>query len=167
MSATPIDPFTDPFGYMGLSLTRIPDLFPSTPASSDPRNPILTKDVTFNHENQTWGRVYLPRDASTTSKLPLVVYFHGGGFVVHSAASSVYQKFCSDIAVQIPAVMVSVEYRLAPEHRLPAAYDDCFEALHWIKTSRDEWLTKYVDLSRSETDLILLKKHYICKKYFI
>ncbi|KAL8462073.1 hypothetical protein ACS0TY_033230 [Phlomoides rotata] len=44
--------------------------------------------------------------------------------------------------MQIPAVVMSVEYRLAPEHRLPAAYDNCSEALHWIRTTRDEWLTK-------------------------
>ena len=45
------------------------------------------------------------------------------------------------------AVVASVKYRLAPEHRLPAAYDDAMEALHWIKTSTEEWLRRYVDYS--------------------
>uniref|UniRef100_A0A7N2N5I5 Alpha/beta hydrolase fold-3 domain-containing protein n=1 Tax=Quercus lobata TaxID=97700 RepID=A0A7N2N5I5_QUELO len=42
--------------------------------------------------------------------------------------------FCSNMALQLAVVVVSVEYRLAPEHRLPAAYDDAIEALHWIKS---------------------------------
>lgn len=48
----------------------------------------------------------------------------------------------------IPAVIVSVEYRLAPEHRLPAAYEDALEAMQFIKTTDDEWLTTYADLNR-------------------
>lgn len=45
------------------------------------------------------------------------------------------------------SVVVSVNYRLAPEHRLPSAYDDALEALHWIKTSQDDWLTRFADYS--------------------
>ncbi|TKY51231.1 Carboxylesterase 1 [Spatholobus suberectus] len=45
------------------------------------------------------------------------------------------------------SVVVSVEYRLAPEHRLPAAYEDSVEALHWIRASSDPWL-RHADYSR-------------------
>lgn len=51
------------------------------------------------------------------------------------------------MAYQLPAVVVSVEYRLSPEHRLPAAYDDAMSSLHWIKTSKDEWLREFADYS--------------------
>ncbi|KAI3458226.1 hypothetical protein Pfo_014889 [Paulownia fortunei] len=156
---TPIDPNTDPYGYLGIiqnpdgSITRIPEFLPACPASSDPANsiPVLSKDIPINQENNTWARVYLPRPQSCpdpTTKLPLVVYYHGGGFILGSAATLLFHKFCSGIANEIPAVVVSVEYRLAPEHRLPAAYDDCVEALHWIKSTGEEWLTNYADFSR-------------------
>ncbi|GAU28872.1 hypothetical protein TSUD_293240 [Trifolium subterraneum] len=52
------------------------------------------------------------------------------------------------MADTIEAVVASVDYRLAPEHRLPAAYDDAMEALSLIRSSQDEWLTKYVDFSK-------------------
>ena len=56
--------------------------------------------------------------------------------------------FCVNMANDVGVVIVSVEYRLAPEHRLPAAYDDAMEALHWIKTYPDDWLRQYADYSR-------------------
>ena len=43
------------------------------------------------------------------------------------------------------AIMASVDYRLSPEHRLPVAYNDAMEALRWIRSSQDEWLTQYAD----------------------
>ncbi|CAJ1952585.1 unnamed protein product [Sphenostylis stenocarpa] len=46
------------------------------------------------------------------------------------------------------AIVASVDYRLAPEHRLPAAYDDAMEALRWIGKSEDEWLRQYADYSK-------------------
>ncbi|OMP06474.1 Alpha/beta hydrolase-3 [Corchorus capsularis] len=56
-------------------------------------------------------------------------------------------EFCSNMATELSVTIVSASYRLAPEHRLPAAYDDAMEALYWIKTSNDNWLENYVDLS--------------------
>ncbi|XP_057446328.1 carboxylesterase 1-like [Lotus japonicus] len=52
------------------------------------------------------------------------------------------------MANDVGAVVLSVEYRLAPEHRLPAAYEDTVEALHWIKTNQShDWLINHVDYS--------------------
>lgn len=71
-------------------------------------------------------RVYRPRDAGSAA-LPLVVNFHGGGWTIGSLDSTDW--LCSNVAVDTRAVVVSVEYRLAPDHRFPAAAEDCSAAL--------------------------------------
>lgn len=154
----PTNPNENPYAYLGLiknpdaSITRLPGP-PCTPASSDLNNPFhLTKDFDINQSKGNWARIFIPRkafDPSFSQKLPLIIYLHGGGFVVASVNSPMFDDFYRTIVAEIPAVVVSVEYRLAPEHRLPAAYDDCFEALHWIKDSKDEWLEKYADFSKA------------------
>lgn len=64
--------------------------------------------------------------------LPVVVYFHGGGFVFHSVASAQFDALCRRFASAIPAVVASVDFRLAPEHGFPAPYDDGKAALRWV-----------------------------------
>jgi acetyl esterase len=74
-------------------------------------------------------RIYTPAAAEASSDLPLLVYFHGGGWVVGSPD---YTDAATRIlAMKTPAVVVSVDYRLAPEHPLPAAPDDCEFAVNW------------------------------------
>uniref|UniRef100_A0A0D9X1B0 Alpha/beta hydrolase fold-3 domain-containing protein n=1 Tax=Leersia perrieri TaxID=77586 RepID=A0A0D9X1B0_9ORYZ len=73
-----------------------------------------------------------PEDAGGGGKLPVVVYFHGGGFVFHSASSARYDALCRRLAAAIPAVVASVDYRLAPEHKFPAPYDDGEAAIRWV-----------------------------------
>ncbi|XP_047957983.1 carboxylesterase 1-like [Salvia hispanica] len=135
------------------SVTRTIDM-PKTPPLSDTNSPapVLTKDVPLNPSTNTSLRLFLPRttlDPATTGPtlLPLIIYAHGGGFIILSAASAVCHLFCSTLALSTPALVASVEYRLAPEHRLPAAYDDCMQALSWAKTTTDEWIVNYADRS--------------------
>ena len=71
-------------------------------------------------------RVYRPA-ASTGRTLPLIVNFHGGGWVVGSLDTADW--LCSNLAAAVGAVVVSVDYRLAPTHRWPAAAEDCYAAL--------------------------------------
>ncbi|KAJ9164116.1 hypothetical protein P3X46_023730 [Hevea brasiliensis] len=133
--------------------TRLVQL-PTVPASPDPNKstyPVVTKDIPVNPTNRTWFRIYLPRRAldssSTTNKLPLIVYYHGGGFIFLSAASNMVHDFCLTMSEQLDAIVISVDYRLAPENRLPAAYEDAIEALHFISNSEEDWLRKFTDLS--------------------
>ncbi|CAL5404923.1 unnamed protein product [Camellia sinensis] len=130
--------------------------FPSTPATPDHNtpSPVLSKDIPLNPKNQTWLRIYLPKHALNESStpnlmlnLPLIVYFHGGGFVFMSAASTTIHDFCVKLASELSAVIISVEYRLAPENHLPAAYDDAIDTLQWLKTTQERWLTQFCDFS--------------------
>lgn len=126
----------------------------ATPSVTDPINPpvALSKDVRLSHNSKAYVRLYRPINPPEDSKIPLIFYLHGGDFVLFSAATVTFHNFCNDIAAQFPAVVVSLEYRLAPEHRLPAAYDDALNALFWVKNQslgiggRDPWLN-YADFS--------------------
>ncbi len=60
---------------------------------------------------------------------PLVLFFHGGGWVQGSLAG--YDAVCAQVASRAGALVVSVDYRLAPEHRYPAALEDCFDVTCW------------------------------------
>ena len=79
-------------------------------------------------------RVY--RRATEKAGRPLVMYFHGGGWVFGSLDMGDY--VCSNIASRVDAVVVSVEYRLAPLYRFPAGLEDCFAALVWATSHATE-----------------------------
>ncbi|MGO4443325.1 alpha/beta hydrolase [Mycobacterium sp. 2YAF39] len=73
-------------------------------------------------------RVYQPHGDAQTR--PAVVSCHGGGFVLCDLES--HDSFCRALARHTGSVVVSVDYRLAPEHRAPAAAEDCFAAYRWV-----------------------------------
>ncbi len=72
-------------------------------------------------------RLYRP---GTQGPHPIVVYFHGGGWVLGNRESD--DPFCRDLCDRTEAIVVSVDYRHAPEHPFPAAADDAFAAVQWI-----------------------------------
>jgi acetyl esterase len=72
-------------------------------------------------------RLYRPEAAGP---LPALVYFHGGGWVVGSLDS--HDPLCRAIAARAPSLVVSVDYRLAPESRFPAAVEDAWAATAWV-----------------------------------
>jgi acetyl esterase len=80
-------------------------------------------------------RVYTP-DAAAGGTAPAVVYYHGGGWVIGSPDT--HDNFCKALANRAGAVVVSVDYRLAPEHRFPAAAEDCYTAARWVAEQGDE-----------------------------
>ncbi|WP_379546533.1 alpha/beta hydrolase [Qipengyuania sp. DSG2-2] len=77
---------------------------------------------------------------------PVVMFFHGGGFVIGDL--EVYNNLCTEISHVLDLPVVSVDYRLAPEHPFPAAPDDCEAASRWVATSPAE-------LGRDVTGLVL------------
>lgn len=74
------------------------------------------------------ARVY--RDETATGTLPIIVFYHGGGFVLGSLRS--HDGECRAIALGTGAMVVAVDYRLAPEHPFPAAVDDALAAYLWV-----------------------------------
>jgi acetyl esterase len=78
--------------------------------------------------NEVPVRVYWPVD--TAPSLPAVVFFHGGGWVIGGIES--HDATVRSLVDQTGFVFVSVDYRLAPEHRYPAAADDCYAATAWV-----------------------------------
>ncbi len=72
-------------------------------------------------------RLYRP---PTPGPHPIVVYFHGGGYVLGDAIAD--DPLCRDLCVRTDAVVISADYRHAPEHRFPAAVDDAMAAAQWV-----------------------------------
>ena len=75
-------------------------------------------------------RVYEPREAKPGEKLPVLLWFHGGGFVIGNLDT--HDHACRALATQAECLVVAVDYRLAPECKFPAAVDDCMAALRWL-----------------------------------
>lgn len=123
----------------------------TTPPSLESTNGYKSKDVIIDPSKPITGRLFLPDDNSTASldKLPILVYFHGGGFCIGSTTWLGYHNFLGDFSVTSKSIVLSVDYRLAPEHRLPIAYEDCYTSLEWLgeQVSYEPWLQQ-ADLSR-------------------
>ncbi|KAE9458725.1 hypothetical protein C3L33_09376, partial [Rhododendron williamsianum] len=97
--------------------------------------------------------LYRPNLAPDVPKLPLVIYFHGGGFFLSSAADPKYHNSLNVLVAKANVVLVSVNYRKAPEHPLPAAYEDSWAALKWVAShmsggGSEDWLSGKIDFSR-------------------
>jgi acetyl esterase len=87
-------------------------------------------------------RVYAPAPApapagAVSGPRPLVVYLHGGGFVF-GGGLRMGDWLCSQVATNVGAVVVAVDYRLAPTYRFPAAVEDCYAALVWAAKNAAE-----------------------------
>jgi len=74
-------------------------------------------------------RLYLPR-GHASGELPVMVYFHGGGYVVGSIDS--HDGVCREFCARTPCAVLSVGYRRAPEHKFPTALHDCADAVAWL-----------------------------------
>jgi acetyl esterase len=100
------------------------DLVPSEKIAATKDLKIPGKDFTIP------ARVYWPQGVDRSQLLPVIVYFHGGGFVVGSV--DIFDSLTRALANATQAVVVSVDYRLAPAHPYPAAFDDCYAATQWV-----------------------------------
>lgn len=111
------------------------DLLRENDISPEPAN------VSINHMTIPNGtgqgllvRTYTPR--SGTGPYPVVVYYHGGGWVLTNLDT--YEASASELAEKTGAIVMSVAYRQAPEHMFPAAHEDAFAAYQWVREHASE-----------------------------
>lgn len=113
---------------------------------------VIWKDAFFDSTHDLHLRLYKPASPSST-KLPIFYYIHGGGFCIGSRAWPNCQNYCFKLALDLQAVIISPDYRLAPENRLPAAIEDGYVAVKWLQAQAmseepDTWLTDVADFSK-------------------
>lgn len=117
---------------------------------------IATRDVTIDQNSGLRARIYLPEEENPISenpKFPILLHFHGGGFCISQPDWFMYSQVYTRLAKLVPAIVVSVYLRLAPENKLPAACDDGYAALLWLKSlskgeSDEPWLNTHGDFNR-------------------
>ncbi|GLT61906.1 hypothetical protein SLA2020_345790 [Shorea laevis] len=108
---------------------------------------VIFKDAVFDENHDLHLRLYKPTlPPPFPSKLPIIIFIHGGGFCFGSRDSPYCHNCCLRLASGLKAVVVAPDYRLAPEHRLPAAMEDAVSAMKWLQAQAlsrnivDTWL---------------------------
>uniref|UniRef100_A0A1J3GA45 Putative carboxylesterase 4 n=1 Tax=Noccaea caerulescens TaxID=107243 RepID=A0A1J3GA45_NOCCA len=127
------------------------------PASLTPQNGVVSKDVVYSPEHNLSVRLFLPHKATELpagSKIPLLVYIHGGAWIIGSPFETIYHNFLTEVVKSANCLAVSIQYRRAPEDPIPAAYEDSWSAIQWIFSHSDryggsvDWIKKYADFDR-------------------
>ncbi|XP_013593693.1 PREDICTED: probable carboxylesterase 7 [Brassica oleracea var. oleracea] len=124
------------------------------PPSLTPENGVVSKDTVYSPEHNLSVRIFLPEKASATGeKLPLLVYFHGGGFVIETAFSPTYHAFLTSTVAAADCLAISVDYRRAPEFSIPIPYEDSWDALKWVLSHAsgagpEQWINKHADFGK-------------------
>ncbi|XP_076883774.1 gibberellin receptor GID1C-like [Bidens hawaiensis] len=123
------------------------------PANVNPVDGVFSSDIVIDRPINLLSRIYRPAAPDTEGGVPLsksftrleepvsksevvpvIIFFHGGSFAHLSANSAIYDILCRRLAGLCKAVVVSLNYRRAPEHPYPTAYDDGWTALEWVNS---------------------------------
>ena len=94
------------------------------------------EEITLNDGTKDFDldiRVYTPEGTADDARLPVVLYIHGGGWVI--ATNDTYDASARSLSKQLNAIVVSPEYRKAPENPYPAAHNDVFNTYVWLQTN--------------------------------
>ncbi|GMI74549.1 carboxyesterase 13 [Hibiscus trionum] len=123
----------------------------TVPPCDDSQSGVRSKDTPVS--NLTTARIFIPETADPTAKTPLLIYIHGGAFCIGSPFSPIYHNYLTSLVNKANVIAVSVEYRKAPEHNLPIAYDYAWTALKWVASHAksdgpEPWLNERADFDR-------------------
>lgn len=106
------------------------------PAQLKAQSGVSTQDVSYpGAAGDVPARIYKPEKAG--ANLPVILYIHGGGWVI--ADLDTYDATPRALAKKANAIVASVHYRQAPEHKFPAAHDDTAAAYRWVLEKAQEW----------------------------
>ncbi|XP_044510816.1 probable carboxylesterase 18 [Mangifera indica] len=107
--------------------------------SKTPINGVTTSDIMVDASRNLWFRLFTPENGSGNDvSLPVIMYFHGGGFCFLGPDTSALDRFCKRLSRELHVVIVSVNYRLAPEYRFPCQQDDGVDVLKFLDTTNIE-----------------------------
>jgi acetyl esterase/lipase len=102
------------------------------PPGVDKKTGVRSRDVAVpaRHAASVPVRIFESPDAGRAQ--PILLWMHGGGFSLGSAADKFTHQLCAELCARLGMSVVSVDYRLAPEHPFPAAWQDCYDVLRWL-----------------------------------
>jgi len=128
LDATPLPEDAPPLDQLPADLVRAGYRMQRTQADLTAPKDVATRDLhVAGAAGDRPARLYTPADAAATT--PGVVYFHGGGFVIGDIET--HDGLCRRLAARAGVRILSVDYRLAPEHPYPASHDDALAATRW------------------------------------
>ena len=125
--------------YHTLSPKDARQMFRDTRPASTPPAPEIgaVKDLTVEGgAGPIPARLYRPQGVPASTAVPALIFFHGGGWVIGDLET--HDVFCRQLTAGAGITVVNVDYRLAPEHKFPAAIDDAWAATRWIAAHATE-----------------------------
>ncbi|KAK3195746.1 hypothetical protein Dsin_027056 [Dipteronia sinensis] len=128
-------------------------VFETVDAGHDPCTGVQSKDVVISLETGVKARIFIPKINGLDRKLPVFIHYHGGGFCAGSALGMRAKNVLTSLVSKANIMAISIEYRLAPEHPLPIAYEDSWAGLQWVATHSnglgpEPWLNDHADVGR-------------------
>uniref|UniRef100_A0A453PQJ1 Alpha/beta hydrolase fold-3 domain-containing protein n=1 Tax=Aegilops tauschii subsp. strangulata TaxID=200361 RepID=A0A453PQJ1_AEGTS len=142
------------------TVIRFTDCYPLPIPSLPPGQPVVDwMDVLYDASYGLKLRIYRTTAASSSgNKLPVIVYFHDGGYSIGSFDMPNFHVCCVRLASELPAVVLSAHYRLAPEHPFLEGLDDAANVVSWVRAqaaaaaaaedSADPWLSETANFGR-------------------
>ncbi len=130
---TPAEARMQPSAADGAKAAMAKKGLPTKPDAS-----VSTQDLPYGSDPKQFARIYKPASAPAGgTPMPVIVYYHGGGWVIADVAT--YDAAPRAMAKALNAVVVSIEYRHAPEFKFPAQHDDAASAYRWTLKNAASW----------------------------